>query len=39
MQEMESTNETKTWTKIYIWVMGVLLVIIFLLFLFTKHFQ
>jgi hypothetical protein len=37
--EPQNTNVSKTWAKIYALVLGVLVMVIFLLYFFTRHFQ
>jgi len=39
IQEEENTKVSKTWTKIYGLVIGVLVIVIFLLYFFTHHYQ
>lgn len=38
-EEHHNTKVDTTWAKIYALVLGVLVVIIFLLYVFTQHFQ
>jgi hypothetical protein len=39
VQDDKNTKPYKTWTKIYLLVIGVLLLIIFLLYFFTQHYS
>ncbi len=38
-QDKQNTNVSKTWGKIYALVIGVLVLVIFLLYFFTQHYQ